>query len=70
MIKLSDNEINAVSGGVGYVNMKLPKLKKEFENACKRKNMEKIMQILPELQARGELAWAKDTAGTYGIKSI
>ena len=70
MEKLNEGSLSRVSGGAGLMNVKLSKLKKDFESACKRKNFSKIMEILPELQARGEYAWAKETANKYGINSI
>ena len=70
MKAMSDNELSGISGGVSLMNEKLPKLKKDFEAACKRKNIQKVMSILPELQARGEYGWAKETANRYGISSI
>lgn len=71
MEKLSLNELDDVVGGVAnYMNMKTSKLKSNFTSACRTKNMNKIMELLPELQARGEYGWARETAHTYGITSI
>ena len=70
MHELDEKSLRAVNGGSNYMNVKLPKLKSSFEAACKSKNMTKIMSILPELQARGEYGWARDTAHKYGINSI
>lgn len=67
---LDDSELAEINGGVNYMSSSLSSLKNVFERACRRKNMNKIMEILPELQARGEYSWAKDTANRYGILSI
>jgi hypothetical protein len=70
MEMLDEKTLSKTSGGAGLMNEKLPKLKKDFENACKHKNFNKMMSILPELQARGAYGWAKETANRYGINSI
>lgn len=70
MEKLNDSVLADVTGGANYMNMKLPKLKDSFERACRRKNMSQIMALLGELQARGEGAWARETAHAHGISSI
>ena len=70
MKALEEKDFMDVVGGVDLINQKLSKLKKEYEAACKHKNINKMMSILPELQARGEYAWAKETANHYGIYSI
>lgn len=72
MVELSFEDLMSVSGGAGdeYMKMKLSKLKSEFIKACKSKRMDRIMPILNELQARGQYAWAKEVAASYGITSI
>lgn len=71
MEKLELNELFDVVGGVNnYMNMKTSKLKSAFTSACRAKRMNKVMEILPELQARGEYSWARETAHAYGITSI
>ena len=70
MKKLEENELNEVNGGVNYMNMKLPALQNRFESACKKKNLSKVMEMLPELNARGYYGWARETAAKYGITSI
>ena len=67
---LNEKALGDVNGGASYMNMKMPKLKAQFERACRTKNMNKVMAILGELQARGEYAWAKETANSYGISAI
>ena len=67
---LSMDDLSEVNGGVNYGNLKIDKLKKSFESACRVKNINKVLQILPELQARGEYAWAREMAHKYGINSI
>ena len=67
---LSEEELDSVNGGVNYMNMKISRLKNEFERACRQRRMDRIMPILTELQARGEFAWAKEMANSYGITSF
>ena len=69
---ISDEELESVNGGVGneLMNMKLSKLQNLFEKACRRNQMDEIMRLLGELQARGQYGWAKETAEKYGIKYI
>lgn len=64
------DELDDIVGGAGYMNLRIDKLQKQFEKACKRKRLKEVMEIAGELQARGYYGWAKQTANSYGITSL